>query len=367
MIDNRPTRLKRFSEILSEPDIDLDGLGKISWTGIPDEVRAETWKILLGYLPKQASRREKVLKRKRDEYRRISKRHSACDNWAVTKSEKHILRQVKADVPRTAPYAGLFRDKRVQKCLERLLFTWALRHPSTSYVQGMNDIVTPLFAVFLSEFYDGQNMLDGKDIENVSLSVLEKVEADSYWCFSKVLSGILGHYVPDLPGIHNNIKYLEQLVRKVDYDLCSHLMTEGVEVTHFSFKWMNCLLVREMPFSCVIRIWDTYMSEGSVHGFKEFHVYVCAAFMCHFSKELQKMDYEKMYTFWQRVPTEKWLLPDIEILLGQAYVWYTLFHGSQAHLNYTPMIRTETKTNDEKNLLPLSLMHDGDFMCNLYD
>lgn len=36
--------------------------------------------------------------------------------------------------------------------LERILFIWAIRHPASGYVQGINDLVTPFFVVFLSEY-----------------------------------------------------------------------------------------------------------------------------------------------------------------------------------------------------------------------
>lgn len=35
---------------------------------------------------------------------------------------------------------------------ERILFIWAIRHPASGYVQGINDLVTPFFVVFLTEF-----------------------------------------------------------------------------------------------------------------------------------------------------------------------------------------------------------------------
>lgn len=34
---------------------------------------------------------------------------------------------------------------------ERILFIWAIRHPASGYVQGINDLVTPFFVVFLCE------------------------------------------------------------------------------------------------------------------------------------------------------------------------------------------------------------------------
>jgi len=40
---------------------------------------------------------------------------------------------------------------------ERILYIWAIRHPASGYVQGINDLVTPFFVVFLSEYIaDGQ-------------------------------------------------------------------------------------------------------------------------------------------------------------------------------------------------------------------
>lgn len=36
--------------------------------------------------------------------------------------------------------------------LERILYVWALRHPASGYVQGINDLATPFFEVFLSAY-----------------------------------------------------------------------------------------------------------------------------------------------------------------------------------------------------------------------
>lgn len=34
----------------------------------------------------------------------------------------------------------------------RILFIWAIRHPASAYVQGINDLCAPLLLVFLSEY-----------------------------------------------------------------------------------------------------------------------------------------------------------------------------------------------------------------------
>ena len=35
---------------------------------------------------------------------------------------------------------------------ERILYIWAIRHPASGYVQGINDLVTPFFVIFLTEY-----------------------------------------------------------------------------------------------------------------------------------------------------------------------------------------------------------------------
>lgn len=42
----------------------------------------------------------------------------------------------------------------VFQIFERILYIWAIRHPASGYVQGINDLVTPFFVVFLSEFIE---------------------------------------------------------------------------------------------------------------------------------------------------------------------------------------------------------------------
>jgi hypothetical protein len=52
------------------------------------------------------------------------------------------------------PILSIFQQVVVQELFERILFIWAIRHPASGYVQGINDLVTPFFVVFLSEFIE---------------------------------------------------------------------------------------------------------------------------------------------------------------------------------------------------------------------
>jgi hypothetical protein len=144
-----------------------------------------------------------------------------------------------------------------------------------------------------------------------------------------VLAGIQDHYTEDQPGVQRMVMKLEDLITRIDGSLAQHFADVGIQFIQFAFKWMNCLLLREFNLRCVIRLWDTYISED---GFEDFHVYVCAAFLCQFSSQLQAMDFDELFGFMQQVPTDAWGETEIEMLLSQAYVLSTLFGGSDAHL-----------------------------------
>lgn len=45
-------------------------------------------------------------------------------------------------------WEGIFRD------ILRILYVWHIRHPSSGYVQGINDVVTPFIVVYLSDYIE---------------------------------------------------------------------------------------------------------------------------------------------------------------------------------------------------------------------
>ena len=91
---------------------------------------------------------------------------------------------------------------------------------------------------------------------------------------------------------------LEKLVDCIDPDLCAHINKTGLKFLWFSFKWMNCYLIREFPLVNIIRMWDTYLSEEK-DGFEEFHIYVCTALLRHFSQNLKALEFEGLFEFIQ--------------------------------------------------------------------
>lgn len=403
----------KINTLLSEPTVRLDALKKLSWGGLPHEFRPHCWKLLLGYTPKTAVRRHDTIERKRREYREAVAQHyvhgigddmhSSSDtllnaksdgNAGNSKSDTHgkqnvnvahsrntnsftkssstssgmpsiskqgllhstnqndddiMMRQIEVDIPRTSPGQRLFQIHQIQQSLQRILYVWAMRHPASGYVQGMNDLVTPFMYVFLTKYADSSSstsssssaaagsILDATNLQSIfgtgesrGDQCLADAEADAYWCLTALLNSIQDYYTFSQPGIQRRVHFLRDLVSRVDAGLCAHLEQQGLDFLQFAFRWMNCLLMRELPFHLIIRVWDTYLAESD--GFAVFHVYVCAALLVSFSDRLMEMEFQELVMFLQNLPTESWTEKNIDIILSQAYMWRTIFGQSPSHL-----------------------------------
>ncbi|GAB0134857.1 hypothetical protein EsDP_00003211 [Epichloe bromicola] len=338
--NSRITRINKFKKLLQASSIPLPELRALAWSGVPGEVRAMTWQLLLSYLPTNSERRVATLERKRKEYtdgvRQAFERVGAnvTSPGRARGLDEAVWHQISIDVPRTNPHIELYSYEATQRSLERILYVWAVRHPASGYVQGINDLVTPFFQVFLGLYITDANIETGMDPGQLPKSVLDAVEADSFWCLTKLLDGIQDHYIVAQPGIQRQVGALRDLTARIDSALSKHLEQEGVEFIQFSFRWMNCLLMREISVKNIIRMWDTYLAEEQ--GFSEFHLYVCAALLVKWSDKLTKMDFQEVMMFLQSLPTKSWTEKDIELLLSEAFIWQSLYKGSAAHLKGGP-------------------------------
>jgi len=334
-------RIAKFSRVLNEQVVDLDALRELAWSGIPGNLRPVCWRLLLGYLPPNRDRRDQILARKRREYRDLVPEYydSAAMGGGVSggtsisalraTDEESALRQVAVDVPRTAPEVSFFHKPRMHKSLERILYIWGVRHPASGYVQGINDLATPFLAVFMSEKMGGS--MDEWNVDDLPDDQLLEVEADCYWCLCKLLDGIQDHYTYAQPGIQKTLFHVQELVSRVEGPTADHFNKEGVEFMQFAFRWVNCLLLRELPFHLGVRLWDTYLAEGA--ALKEFLVYVLSSFLLSWAPQLREMEFQDLIMFLQRMPTQGWNEGDVELVLSRAYMWRASFKGASSHFS----------------------------------
>eukprot|EP00042_Codosiga_hollandica_P044905 m.449042 g.449042 ORF g.449042 m.449042 type:complete len:101 (-) comp56896_c0_seq5:507-809(-) len=84
--------------------------------------------------------------------------------------------------------------------------------------------------------------------------MVRQLEADVYWCLTKQLDGIQDNFTFAQPGIQLKVHSLRELTARIDPPLHAHLQALNIEYLQFALRWMNCLLTREIPLACTIRL-----------------------------------------------------------------------------------------------------------------
>lgn len=168
-------------------------------------LRCLTWKLLLDYLPNDEEIQAETLQRKREEYYEMAEHYFGIisydkveelfKNREMSQYEQKTIKQIRIDVYRTQPDVKLFSTPQIQMMMIRILFSWTMRHPASGYVQGINDLAAPFILVYLTEFLPHLNQdniyeIGEKDIEELDPESLIKVEADVFWCLSKLVDEI---------------------------------------------------------------------------------------------------------------------------------------------------------------------------------
>jgi hypothetical protein len=326
------SRHNRFSELLSAAVVDLDRIREISWAGIPTAFRATVWRLFLDYEPINAAIRSATLQHKRSDYFDCLDRvFSDAQRHLWTNSQRQTESQIMRDLPRT--HIPLLRNERVQLLFLRVLFVWSVRHPASGYVQGMNDLLQPFFFAFLAALSPTvpiETVIASESLPELPDDALREVEADCFWCFSKLLDGLQDLYTKDQPGLYKMLEQLENVIDRVNPQLGASVRNEEIQYQEFAFRWMNCLLVREFGVSQLFRLWDSYLSNHS--KISSTHVYVCAAMMVALAPKLTGLPHGEFVMQVQAINPDAWKLEEVDAIIAQAYVYEKMFANSPSHL-----------------------------------
>lgn len=135
--------------------------------------------------------------------------------------------------------------------LERILFIYSKLNPCVGYVQGMNEILAPLYWVFAT------------DPDPVAKA---NAESDTYFCFSILMVSARDHFIKSMDGeisggIGALLKRFESLLHRRDYALWSNLENKGLRPPFYAFRWLTVLCCQDWPLPSVIRLWDSMLSD----------------------------------------------------------------------------------------------------------
>ena len=274
--------------------------------GIPDEIpilRSIIWKINFGYLPINNEEWTKILEDKRSSYfyykdiftKKLQEEFKLYKDYnTMTKEDKEkidkktnkaLLEQIRKDVNRTHNQMDFFfksidennqlTKKELMEMMEnrincsmknvndiykinikethadaivRILFIYSYFFPDLSYVQGMNEIIAPIYYIFSFDKTYG-----------VEPSI-ENIEADTFWTFNCLMTQVKDIFNREKDdkdiGLSGKVKRLKLMLKIVDFQLYEHFEKYKLEYSTFAYRWFILFFSQEFLMIDILRLWD---------------------------------------------------------------------------------------------------------------
>ncbi|EAU32442.1 GTPase-activating protein GYP7 [Aspergillus terreus NIH2624] len=240
-----------------------------------DGVRKEAWLFLLGVYSWDSSREERqvMMNSKRDEYIRLKgawwermiEGSSTVEQYEWWKEQRNRIEKDVHRTDRTIPlFAGEdiphpdpdspFADTGTNVHLEQMkdmLLTYNEYNPDLGYVQGMSDLLAPIYAVMQDD-------------------------AVAFWAFVGFMDRMEQNFLRDQSGMRVQLLTLDHLVQLMDPRLYLHLQSADSTNFFFFFRMLLVWYKREFEWVDVLRLWETLWTD---YYSSSFHLFIALAIL----------------------------------------------------------------------------------------
>ncbi|KAI6653310.1 TBC1 domain family member 13-like [Oopsacas minuta] len=172
--------------------------------------------------------------------------------------------------------------------VERILFIYAKINKGLGYVQGMNEIIGPIYYVF------------GND---PNLEWRQHAEPDTFYCFTNLMSEIGDNFCKSMDhtqyGIQAMMTKLMTKLNRGDPELHANLIEKNIDPHYFSFRWITLLLSQEFFLPDLIELWDVLFSDEIRF---EFLYDICCAMLIIQRKAIIEADFGNTIKLLQHYP-----------------------------------------------------------------
>ncbi|KAG0093812.1 GTPase activating protein [Podila epicladia] len=271
--------------------------------GIDHDIRIEVWKFFLGVYPWDSTEAERIVIRatKTEEY--FALKREWFDSAAVQETEafQEQKLRIEKDVHRTDRTISFFASETLPnpsgdftgvgsnenlELLKDILLTynvWAAKEPTVlnikkpatpedssdnssssspstppqetnlleGYVQGMSDLLAPVFAVMGDEVM-------------------------GFWAFVGLMEKTKKNFYRDQVGMQSQLETLGKLIQTLDPKLYKHLEKCEALNLFFCFRWLLIWFKREFEWVDIMRLWEVLFSD---HLSTQFHLFVAMAIL----------------------------------------------------------------------------------------
>ncbi|KAL8452296.1 hypothetical protein Emag_002415 [Eimeria magna] len=146
---------------------------------------------------------------------------------------------------------NMLKPRRHYDVLSRLLFIYAKVNPGLCYVQGMNEILAPIYYTLMTD---------------PTYTDYEQAEAEVFYCFSEVMQQQRDAFCkaldPTDSGVRGRLSRLDCLLRHKDEDIWMHLNAMGVEPQFYALRWLLLMLTQEFEMPDVLALWDGFIADS---------------------------------------------------------------------------------------------------------
>ncbi len=256
-------------------EIKYNLLIKQIFDGIPDDIlslRPLIWKICLNYLSLKPNEWSDILKSSRALYEKNKKKYMINFSSDIIKNKNPLLNieyykdnelysNIQKDILRTKSnmnfVSKLYKNTETNaQIMNRILFIYAKMHQDVCYVQGMNDLLAPIYYCFSID-----NNPQNKNY----------IEADSYITFENLMEIIKKIFIRKLDdepgGVNYRLNEINYLLKILDYELYIHLIKNNIKMDFFAFRWMTLFFTQEFEMPDILRIWDSILGNGDIFEF----------------------------------------------------------------------------------------------------
>lgn len=138
-----------------------------------------------------------------------------------------------------------------------------------------------------------------------------------------LLSNVKQNFLKGFDGVHAQLAKLRALLARADPQLLTFLVDNEIDMFHFCFRWIFCMLLREFAVQLAIRLLDYYLSEEENPG--DLCLFLCLVLLLKFSSQIKKMGRDEAIVFLQKLPTEEWGEQDVEMLVSEGITMKNVF------------------------------------------
>ncbi|CAF1299255.1 unnamed protein product [Adineta ricciae] len=155
---------------------------------------------------------------------------------------------IQKDVRRTDRSVKFFDDKENLSCqkLFNILMTYSVYHPEPGYIQGMNDMVSPLLYVI-------------------------RDEALTYACFCSLMRYMSPLFHSNGNAMNRRLNLLRKTIQAIDMDLWMKIEQCDIGNLMFTFRWLLLDCKREFPFKDIFRVFETLWASLPIDTFEFNH------------------------------------------------------------------------------------------------